>query len=37
MSGSVIEIIQAKGKDDEPIVVARAVYEHPWWCGSATG
>jgi len=30
MSGSVIEIIQAKEKDEEPIVVARAVYEHPY-------
>ena len=35
MSGSVIEIIQAKGKnkdgeDDAPLVVARAVYEHPF-------
>ena len=35
MSGSVIEIIQAKsknkdGEDDAPLVVARAVYEHPF-------
>src|ERR1700721_3716047 len=30
MSGSVIEIMQAKGKDVEPIVVARAAYEHPF-------
>ncbi|MGC2645096.1 MAG: hypothetical protein WA261_02380, partial [Candidatus Sulfotelmatobacter sp.] len=30
MSGSVVEVIQTKGKDEEPIVVARAVYEHPF-------
>src|ERR1700733_2775396 len=30
MGGSVIEIIQAQGKDDEPVVVGRAVYEHPF-------
>ncbi len=30
MSGAVIEIIQPQGKDDdEPVVTARAVYEHP--------
>src|ERR1700746_1455070 len=34
MSGAVVEIIQAKGKNAEgeeeiPVVVARAVYEHP--------
>jgi Ni/Fe-hydrogenase b-type cytochrome subunit len=30
MSGAVIEIIQPRGKDEEPAVVARAVYEHPF-------
>ncbi len=35
MSGAVIEIIQARGKnadgkEEEPVVVARAVYEHPF-------
>ncbi len=31
MSGAVIEIIQTKGKEDKaPVVVGRAVYEHPY-------
>jgi cytochrome b subunit of formate dehydrogenase len=29
MSGRAIEIIRPKGKDEEPVVVARVVYEHP--------
>src|SRR5580700_6098776 len=29
MNGAVIEIIQPAGKNEEPAVVARAVYEHP--------
>jgi Ni/Fe-hydrogenase b-type cytochrome subunit len=30
MSGSVIEIVRASGEEYEPIVVARAAYEHPF-------
>ena len=31
MSGTVIEVVQASGKEDEErVVLARAVYEHPF-------